>query len=325
MNVKFGKPVSYDATAVRPSYDTLPTEVRADIAARLGGEPVHVNIAGGGFSGGFAGLVTDASGRSLFVKAAGPDAPHVVSAYSREAHLNPALPDGVPAPRVRYSAQVGDWVVLGIEPVIGKAPRLPFSPTELDLMLAAWAQAAEALTPAPASIVRLGVNDFTDDAAVAFTCFQQTAAGERPVPFLPEEARGRIDELAELEAQLPAAVTADAITHGDLRPDNMILGEDQAWICDWNFSCVGGPWFDTVALLVVAHGDGHDAERLFWEHPTAADVTSEQLDVILAAIGGYYLGNVDKPIPHRVSPHLSAHRRWNGLATLDWLGHRRGW
>ena len=325
MDTRFGKPVPYDKTAIRPRYEELPAVVRADIAARLGGEPVSVNAAGGGFTGGFAGVLTTADGNHMFVKAAGPQTPFVVDAYTREAHFNPALPADVPAPRLRYSAQINDWVVLGMEPVAGKAPRLPFTSHELNLMLTAWEQAAAALTPAPLNLVDLGVRDFALDAGPRFTHFAAAAAGDVEPTWMPVDIHGRLEELAQLEKDVPLALHGDAVVHGDLRPDNVILGEDRAWICDWNFSCIGAPWFDTVSLLITAHGDGHDAERLFWEHTTSRDVSSHQLDAVLAGVAGYYLSNGSRPLIDRVSPYLRQHQRWNGLATLDWLSQRRGW
>lgn len=325
MDTRFGKPVPYDQTAVRPRYEDLPDIVRADIAARLGSQPVTIDTVGGGFTGGFAGVLTAVNGDSLFVKAAGPQTPYVVDAYSREAHLNPALPAGVPAPRLRFASQVEGWVVLGMEPVIGKAPRLPLSSHEVTLLLAAWGQAAQALTPAPQNLVALGLRDFTDDAGDQFTKFEKVRSGELAPPNLPDAATARLTELAALEAEVGSALRGDSVVHGDLRPDNMILGTDRAWICDWNFSCLGASWFDTVSLLIVAHGDGHDAEGLFWSHPTSKGVSPGQLDAVLAGIAGYYLCSCDEPPIDRVSPYLRPHQRWNGLATLDWLSKRRGW
>ncbi|MGC1213041.1 MAG: aminoglycoside phosphotransferase family protein, partial [Micromonospora sp.] len=39
-------PVPYDATAVRPDWSALPAGLRDAIAARLGGPPVAVRVAG---------------------------------------------------------------------------------------------------------------------------------------------------------------------------------------------------------------------------------------------------------------------------------------
>ncbi|MGH8793911.1 MAG: aminoglycoside phosphotransferase family protein, partial [Stackebrandtia sp.] len=126
MGLDIGEPVPYDATAVRPAYADLPATVRAEIAARVGGEPMRVDVAGGGFGGGFAARVTGPK-CEFFVKATSPHNPYVLNACQVEARVNPALPEGVPAPRLRFSSEVDDWLVLGFEAAPGRAPRLPLS------------------------------------------------------------------------------------------------------------------------------------------------------------------------------------------------------
>ncbi|WP_026924564.1 phosphotransferase [Glycomyces arizonensis] len=320
---RFGTPVPYTATAVRPAYGTLPAAVRERIAEELGGEPTTARLAGGGFTGGFAARVRSESGAELFVKAAGPRLPYVLAPYRKEAQINPALPAGIPAPRLHFSHDVEDWIVLGFEAVNGGGVDLPMTPTDLDLMLDAWAAAAELLTPAPRSLLEAGVERRPiDDMLRKFTGV--AAGAEEPFP-VPPPLEGRIDELAALDARIDEAIRADAAMHFDLRPDNMIVGAEQAWICDWNWMGVHAPWFDTACFLVAAHGDGHDAEALFWRHPTAAGVADEQLDIALAAIAGYYLAQARQDLIEGVSPYIRKHQRWSGLAAADWLARRRGY
>ncbi|MEU6249816.1 aminoglycoside phosphotransferase family protein [Glycomyces sp. NPDC047010] len=320
---RFGETVPYDRTAVRTGWETLPEAVRATVVEELGGPPAEIRMAGGGFGSAFAARVRSDSGAELFIKAAGPDRPWALAASRREALVNAALPADVPAPRLEFAADLDDWTVLGFECVDGKAPTFPMSPGDLDLMLEAWAKAAEALTPAPESLLNLGVRaDPIDDKLRQFT---GVAEGTQERFFVPDPLRHRLTDLAELESGIEKAMESDAVMHFDLRPDNMIVGASQAWICDWNWVQVHSPWFDTACFLVAAHGDGHDADALFWAHPTAAGVTPDQLDTALASITGYYLGeSAHPPIPD-VSPYLRPHQRWSGLAAADWLAQRRGW
>lgn len=320
---RFGEAVPYDATAVRPAYGALPAPVRERIEKELGGKPADVRVAGGGFTGGFAARLRSDSGAELFVKAAGPDLPHVLASYRQEAKINPALPEGVPAPRLHFSTEVDGWTVLGFEVVDGRAAKLPMTAADLDLMLRAWAEAAERLTPAPGALLDLGVADVPiDEKLHSFNTV--VSGGTEPFP-LPPALEGRIEELAEIESGVDEAMTADAVMHFDLRPDNVIIGSDRAWICDWNWLQVHSTWFDTVGLLNIAHGDGHDAERLFWEHPTAKGVTGEQLDAVLAAYTGYYLFQAQDDLIEGISPYIRKHQRWSGLSAADWLATRRGW
>lgn len=320
---RFGTPVPYEATAVRPAYATLPLAVRRRIAAELGGEPAAVEPAGGGFSGGFAARVRSASGAELFVKAAGPRLPYVLGAYRKEARVSPALPEGIPAPRLHFGHEVGDWIVLGFEAVDGRSVGLPMAPEALDLMLRTWGEAAGLLSPAPRALLEAGVEPRPIDDMLRR--FSGVAAGrERPFP-VPPALEGRLDELAALDSRIDEATRSDAAMHFDLRPDNMILGQGRAWICDWNWMGVHAPWLDTANFLVIAHGDGHDAESLFRRHPTAAGVAGEQLDIALAALTGYYLAQARDELVDGVSPYIRRHQRWCGLAAADWLARRRKW
>lgn len=320
---RFGEAVPYDGTAVRPAYGGLPAPVRERIERELGGKPTEVRIAGGGFTGGFAARLRAASGTELFVKAAGPELPHVLASYRQEAKVHSGLPEGIPAPRLHFAADVHQWIVLGFEAVDGRPAALPIDPGDLQLMLRAWAEAAELLTPAPQSLLDLGISDVPIDGYLHR--FGAARDGEiDPFP-LPPALEGRLAELAEIESGIDEAMVSDAVMHFDLRPDNMIIGADRAWICDWNWLQVHSTWFDTVGLLNVAHGDGHDAEGLFWAHPTAKGVTGEQLDAALASFTGYYLSQAEEPLIPGVSPYIRKHQRWSGLAAADWLAKRRGW
>lgn len=320
---RFGPTVPYDATAIRDTWSTLPPHLQERVIAEIGGKPADIRMAGGGFSGGFAARVRAESGAELFIKAAGPDRPFSLHALRQEARVNPALPQGVPAPRLEFAADIDDWIVLGFEVVDGRAPTLPMNPRDLGLMLDAWAQAAAALTPAPQALLDLGVSASPVDHQLRQFAFVDAGGIDKfPVPPVLDS---RWTELAELEQGIDAALTADSVMHFDLRPDNMVVGADQAWICDWNGVQVHSTWFDTACFLIPAHGDGHDADALFWSHPTAAGVRPDELDTALASIIGYYLSQAAQPLIPKVSPYIRTHQRWSGLAAADWLAKRRGW
>lgn len=320
--LEFTGPLDYAATAVRPAYATLPASVHARIGAELGGEPVTVTIAGGGFTTGFAGRLMAASGAELFVKAAGPHLPEVSGAYRDEARVTAALPPEINAPAVRFHADIDGWTVTGYEALQGEPLTLPMRPETLDLMLDAWATAARALNPPPPDLVACGILPKT---AESLHFFQSVAGGSAKAVPLPPKLDGRWAELAELETGVDRILATDLVTHGDLRPDNFFLGEGRAWICDWSKPRFIPPWVDTVQVLIVAHGDGHDAERLFWSHPTAAGVTSDELDTMLAALAGALFDGWEEAPARVVSPAIHDHMRWTALAAADWLARRRGW
>src|SRR5439155_17726016 len=102
-------PVSYEATAHRPSWVDLPPPVRAAIERRVGGTVEVATSAGGGFTNGFAAVVSTRE-RTEFVKAVSAVThPTIANSYRTEALINAALPAGVPAPRLRWQEEIGDW------------------------------------------------------------------------------------------------------------------------------------------------------------------------------------------------------------------------
>lgn len=318
--------VPYGATAVRPHWADLPTELRAAIAARLGAPVTGARTAGGGFTRGFAAVLHTAGGDRAFVKAASlAEHPQLCDWYAREAAITAVLPDPIPAARPRWTLTAAGHYVICLDAVDGRMPALPWYPAELDAALAAWATAAAALREPPAELVDLGLPRLADLARADLSWWREIAAGGEPPPPMPRYARDQLAELVALESALPGyAETAGAI-HCDLRPDNLLIDRaGTAWICDWSWPCLGPAWFDTAGLLISAYASGLDADRRFAAHPTARDAPAEGLDAALAALAGYLLTGAAGGAGD-ASPHLRAHRRWNGELALAWLAARRRW
>jgi aminoglycoside phosphotransferase (APT) family kinase protein len=318
--------VPYDATAERPDWSQLPAAVREAIADRLGAPVVGARTAGGGFTRGFAAVLTTAGGDRAFVKAATlPDQQHLADWYAHEMAIAAALPADVRAPRPRWALHAGDHFVICLDAVDGRMPRLPWDPAELTAALDTWAVAAAALRPPPPELLALGLPRLADLLRADLTCWSQIAAGRLPMPEPATTAAAHLSELVALEAALPGYVDTPTLTHCDLRLDNVLIDRGgRAWLCDWNWLCVGAPWFDTAMLLVSAYASGLDADALFHAHPTAEDAPRDALDATLAALSGHHLCRAAGP-PSEASPHLRAHQLWAGTATLSWLTTRRRW
>ncbi|RZU77602.1 phosphotransferase family enzyme [Micromonospora kangleipakensis] len=322
-------PVPYEATAVRPDWAALPAGLRDAVAARLGGAPVAVRVAGAGFTRGFAAVLETADGARAFLKAASlTELPHLVDWYAHEAAILARLPAGLPVPRPRWALSEAGWYALCLDAVDGRTPRLPWDPAELDATLTAYAEVAAALADPPAELVALGLPRLADLARDDILWWGEVATGREPAPELPPWARDRLAELVALESRLPAYADAHAPTgliHCDLRVDNVLIdAAGRAWICDWNWLCHGPAWFDLASLLITAYASGLDADEAFATHPAAAGAPPDALDVTLAALSGYLLTSAAAG-PSSASPHIRAHQRWSGEQALGWLAARRGW
>jgi hypothetical protein len=337
-------PLRYDATAVRPGWAQLPVELRAAISERLGAAVVTARPAGGGFTQGFAAVLLTAAGDRAFVKAADlATQRYLADTYYHEVLITAALPDGVPAPRPRWSLAAAGWYAICLEAVDGAMPGLPWCPADLTAALDAWAAAAQALNGPPAALTALDLPRLPEILRTELSWWQAIQAGRAPMPPAPDGLTAvHLPDLAALESILPGYVDSDALTHCDLRLDNVLIdragsaswparlerggapGGTAAWICDWNWLCHGAPWFDTAVLLVTAYASGLDADQLFATHPTAAGTPPDALDAALATIAGFWL-NQAVTEPSGASPSVHAHRQWSGETALAWLASRQGW
>lgn len=317
-------PVPYGATARRPGWAALPAGLRDGIAARLGGPPAAVRVAGGGFTRGFAALLTGPDGDRVFVKAAALDGQrHLVDWSFHEAQVLARLPAGLPVPRPRWALTEAGWYAVGLTAIDGRTPGLPWEPAALDAVLTGYAEVAAALIDAPAELVALGLPRLTDLARDDILSWREVAAGRERAPELP--AWAPLPELVTLESRLPGYADTAGLAHGDLRVDNVLLDPDgRAWFCDWTWLCHGPAWFDLVSLLITGYASGLDADSAFARHPASAHAPADALDVTLAALAGYFLTGA-AAAPSSASPHLRAHQRWSGEQALAWLAARQGW
>lgn len=319
-------PRPYDATAERPGWADLPTELRAAITARLGARVNWASTASGGFTRGFAAVLQTVAGDRAFVKAASLlDQRHLSDWYAREAAITAVLPAGLAAARPRWTLTAAGYFAICLDAIDGRMPGLPWVPAELEATLTAYATVADALRKPPADLAALGVPRLADLARADLAWWAELAAGREALPDIPAVARGRLAELAALEARLPGYADSTSMIHGDLRVDNVLLdASGAAWLCDWTWLCFGPAWFDLAGLLVTAYASGLPATTLFDTHPAGYDAPGDGLDAALAALSGYWLVRAAAG-PGTGSPHIRTHQRWSGEMSLAWLAERQGW
>jgi hypothetical protein len=287
--------------------------VRAGIEQRCGSAVVEAVSQDAGFTPGFASVLTCADGSRHFVKAASTAAQRMFAAsYREEARKLAALPDSVPAPRLRWVMD-GDWVVLGLEYVEARAPHRPWSPEDLDRCLDALEEVADLLTPVPGGLDLDPIEADLGD----WPAFWDHVRTTRDLPHA--------DEAAALAASFAEVVAGDTLVHTDVRDDNVLLTPDgRALFCDWNWPVAGADWLDSLIMLIGPRGDGLDVERVIAERRLLRDVPADHVDRFLALVCGYFLKSADDPVPP-TSPHIRDAQRWQGRVVWAWLTERRGW
>jgi hypothetical protein len=304
-------PVPHGHTARRLGWRSLPADVRALVEEDLGAPVVEVVSQDGGFTPGFASVLTARNGERLFVKAASSVAQKgSAGAYRVEARRREALGDAIPAPPLRW-VHDGSWVVLAFEAVDAHPPVRPWRPAELARTLDLAEEVARATETIPAG---LDLAPLWEDVPLLLTGWDAVPAD------WPHHA-----DAAALARACTDVAEAHRFLHADLRDDNVLLCADgRTMACDWNWPALGPAWLDLVVLLVSAHGDGHDAEALLASSGLTRGVAADEIDAWLAAYCGFMLASSAKPAPAS-SPYLRTHAAWYAEASWSWLAQRRGW
>ena len=149
----------------RLGWADLPRAVRNRISSLAGARVTAESSANSGFSPGFAAILELTDGRGVFVKAVSPEQnPESPDLARAEIRVAAALPPQVPAPRLYWWHDDGEWVILGFEVAHGRPPEVPWRPDELRLVLDALIPLADAEPlpghDLPRTDVKLA-NDFT--------------------------------------------------------------------------------------------------------------------------------------------------------------------
>ncbi|GIG25277.1 phosphotransferase family protein [Cellulomonas denverensis] len=307
----------------RLDWRDLPRAVRTRIQELAGAQVSAETSATTGFSPGFAAVLELADGRGVFVKAVSPEqnpqSPELARAEVRAAQ---AIPAQVPAPRLLWHDDDGDWVLLGFEVATGRPPLVPWRPVELRRVLDAMAVLAEAR---PVEGHRLPAT--SEHFAEEFRGWQLLAAG--PGADLDRTAdwaegtgdwlRAHLGDLTTWAADAPAALAGDRLVHGDLRADNVMIDAEHVALIDWPHASVGAGWADLAFMLPsVAMQGGGCPQEIFWAEPMAAGVEPERLRAVVAGLAGYFTHGALQPPPPGI-PNLRRFQRAQAEQALRWL------
>ncbi|KRC46086.1 hypothetical protein ASE19_19605 [Nocardioides sp. Root79] len=301
--------IPHGRTARRVEWAHLPPRVRQAVEGHLGSPVTEAASQGAGFTPGFASVLTCADGTRHFVKAAAVKAQRLFAeSYREEARKLRGIPSGVPAPRLLWTDEVEDWFLLSTEYVEGRAPARPWTPADLALASDMAVRIADLLTPAPGVGLGTAVDEFASWPGL-------WAVIDHP----------RAAELGALASGYADVVAGETLVHTDIRDDNiLVLDEERAVLCDWNWPVVGAPWLDSLFLLIGPRGDGLDVDAHIDAHPLLSSVPAEHVDVVLALILGYFTVSAAEPVPP-TSPHIRAAQAWQRDVIDQWLAERRGW
>jgi hypothetical protein len=306
--------IPHGETAMRLGWVHLPPHVRRAVERKVGTSVVDSFSCDGGYTPGLASVLLCADGTRHFIKAASVKAQsYAALSYRSEAKRARTLPPGLAAPRLKWTLDDDEWVVLGFEFVEGRAPARPWRHSEVEAASVMLVDTALRLTPAPG----IGVATFAEEYA-AWPALWETVLREY------DDMPGA-EQAAEMATRFAEVTAGDTLVHFDVRDDNLIVRPDGSMVlCDWNFAVRGANWLDSLCLFIGPRGDGIDVEPLLAAHPLLGPVEPDDIDVVLALITGYFLYSAAQPKVSN-SPFLREHAMWQGEVCWTWLAERRGW
>jgi aminoglycoside phosphotransferase (APT) family kinase protein len=328
--------VDYHATSERIHYDDLSPAVRAAADTALGSPVVRAAPpVTSGFTNAYAGGVLLRDGRRAFLKAAGPEFSFAVQSLGREAQVLGALDGLIPSvAMIGAGASSDGGQVLALDWVEGHLPGLPWTGDEIALVRSACESVAEVpgsalvvLTPVQLVDDFLGSPSLRDALTNGFT---PPRSPDRLPPWLP----ARIDEVMTLAADTDALRVSNhpvRLNHGDLRPDNLLIGRgagearDRAYVLDWNWVALGPLWCDWVGLIPAMADQGHDLGELLDSTPLSRSADPHAVDVFLALVAVFMLCGLDETPPPGTTTALRQHQRCTAANFLETLAIHRGW
>jgi len=309
----------HQARGQRIPWEALPASVRDAVETGLGTKVVGATTQPGGMSPGVAARLELADGNRAFVKAVGSEPnPYSPGMHRREAEVAAALPAEAPAPRLLFAHDDGNWVALVFEDVEGHEPAVPWRPDELERVLAALTDLAEALTPAPVAAPTAA--DYLAELFGGWSQLAQQGGAEGVDPW----ATARLDELARLEAGWAEASIGETLLHADVRSDNVLLTEERVVFVDWPHACLGAAWLDLAGFLPsLAMQGGPRPWEVFEAHPLGRNAPRERVLPLIAAFAGFFVQRSTLPAP----PGLATLREFQhaqGVEALAWLRRSLG-
>jgi hypothetical protein len=316
-----GHPAPFAAGVHLPWAD-VPTGVHQWAAGIGGGPPRRVHDLSGGFSPGAIALLEFPDRPDIFIKAVGSDLnPVSPDMHRREGTISFALPRSPLLPRIIDRYDDGPWVALAFEAAPGRLPHHPWDQRELLRVLTSLGQLHEVLTPSPVA----GIAPTSEHLRSVFCGWRTLAAMTRPPVALDAWSERHLSQLAELESEWPDASLGTTLIHGDIRSDNMLIGDDAVVFVDWPHASVGSPLLDLVewAPSVVLEG-GPDPEDLLARHPAARTADPGTVTALVAAWAGFLTEHALRPAPPGL-PTVRAFQDAQGRVAREWLQHRTGW
>ncbi|WP_245573875.1 hypothetical protein [Amycolatopsis nigrescens] len=216
-----------------------------------------------------------ADGRLVFLKGVRGVSPRM--RWLRNEATAGVLAPGV-SPEVLFHEDVGDWLVVGFEHIVGRAAVL--TPDSADL------------TPVASTVDRIAALPGT-----GLRPLRDRWAGGQWWRKLAEEAPEHVwvndvNLLADWTGRAPELVHGDHLLHTDLHADQFVIGaRGEVHVIDWGWPAAGAKWVDAAFLVIRLMVSGHaaaDAESWARKLTAWSDVSEEALTAFAVYVAGLW-------------------------------------
>lgn len=223
---------------------------------------------------------------------------------------------GVPeVPRLLDWFELDDWVVLMLEGIDGRHPRLPWRDDDLQQVLDGVERLSERLTPAPVTAPTIGERLGAEFRGWRTLRDDPAAVAHLGLPWAPDN----LEQLAAVEERWAEAAAGETLLHADLRADQILLTPAGLRVVDWPHVCVGAAWIDPLILFPsVELQGGPDVAALVERCELTAAAPRDRLVTVAAAMTGYFLQRSTLPDPPGI-PTVRSFQRAQGIVMARWL------
>ncbi|MFD9739685.1 phosphotransferase [Umezawaea sp. NPDC059074] len=248
---------------VRRAWDDLPGAARQEVERTIGTVVKAVSTPGGRNSELSETLWTDSG--PVFCKGISTESP-ISYMHRNEIAVSPYLPADL-APRLRWHFEVGGWLLLGFEHLLGRHADLTPDSSDLPLVADAVTRIGVATVPRTATGEPRRISDQ----------WSRALKREREFPTAPSTDPWTVEHaslLTELADLAPSFMEGSVLIHSDLNPTNFVVS-DRAKVVDWAWWQTGAAWFDPAYLVIRLIAEGHD--------PQSAEKWAQQFEAFTAA------------------------------------------
>jgi Ser/Thr protein kinase RdoA (MazF antagonist) len=205
------------------------------------------------------------------------------------------------------------WIALILQDIAGRQPQLPWQTAELQQVVAALDQLADALTPTPVPAPAVG-----ERLGAEFTGWR-TLATSPGRDHLDPWSHVHLGQLADLEATWADHAAGDTLLHADIRADNLLLTGQGAMVVDWPWACRGAAFTDLVLFAPsVALQGGPPPAELIASSRSGGAASPHAVTALVCALAGYLTETSLRPPPPGL-PTIRAFQAAHATIARQWL------